>query len=137
MGAILSTLTRQAWVYFSGEGVSIRRGLATEIGFASVPAAIASLPTDVLRWTAHHSGDTWAHRRVFRTDEPGIRLDGAQADDGRFCYVAYGPSGTHVLRVERPCEVTSTGTGDSWALDAGATLTLAWDRGRVLAGRLR
>lgn len=137
LGAILATLTRQAWVYFSGEGVSIRRGLATEIGFASVPAALAALPQDVMRWTAHHSGDTWAHRRVFRTDEPGVRIDGAQANDGRFVYVAYGPSGLHVLRVERPCDITSTGTGETWTLDAGATVTLNWTRGRVLQGRLR
>lgn len=134
---VMSVLANQAWVYFSGEGVSIQRGLETEPGFREVPAAIRALPPDVMRWERIlHSGTTWAAHRVFSCDEPDVRIDGRICSDGRFVFVAYGPSGLHTVRVERACEVQA-GTGEAWTLDPGATLTLAWTRGRVLQGRLR
>jgi hypothetical protein len=134
---VASFLGGVLWVWFSGEGVWHRRGLAAEAGFAETPALIRSLPPDLLSYeTVHHSGERWVWTRVFFCDEPDVRIDGRLCSDGRFAYVTYGPSGLHVLRVERPCEVQA-GTGETWTLDAGVTLTLAWARGRVLQGRIR
>lgn len=145
--AVMSMIGRQAWVHFSGEGIvddpSLEPDLAqptllpAEAGFWEVPSALRALPPDLMRFEQQiHAGSRWAGTRVFRCDDPEVRIDGRLSSDGRFVFAAYGPSGLRVLHVERPCEVNAD-TGETWRLDAGVTVTLAWTRGRVLQGRLR
>jgi hypothetical protein len=52
--AVASLIARQAFVWFSGEGVKLDRGLATAAGFQSVPTAVRLLPRDVMRFQIRH-----------------------------------------------------------------------------------
>ena len=137
--ALASHLGRQAFVWFSGEGVIQDQGLQVEAGFVSVPRAVALLPKDVYTYdTSHHSGTTFQGIRIL---EPAgeVRIDGRQAADGRFAYTIDGPQGSYRLRVVRPFngELCHPGTGQCEVVvkAAGDTLDLTFTRGRLLKGR--
>lgn len=139
--AVASMTGRQAFVWFSGEGVIINRGLETEAGFWSVPRAMALLPKDVMTYeTSHHSGDSWRGRRVL-VAQGEVRIDGRLANDGRFAYVIDGPAGRYALRVERSFEGKLCDPGTAVCADvsrdAGQTLDVEFRRGRLLVGRVR
>lgn len=143
--AAASVTARQAWVYFSGEGVSIRAGLQTEPGFWTVPALVALLPDDLMsnQWTRHHSGTGWAMRRLFDQGiSHEVRCDGAQHPDGRFVYTLDGPPGTHTFHVAKACtfECLDPGQPDAPAqvvrLQKGDHWITSWTRGTVLVGQL-
>ena len=137
---VASLIARQAFVWFSGEGVQIDRGLATAPGFAAVPKAAALLPRDVMRFARrHHSGDTGRAVRVLEA-QGDVRIDGAIDADGRFAYTIDGPPGAYTLRVARAFEGRlchpATGACEDVARQAGESLAVAFRRGRVLVGRV-
>jgi hypothetical protein len=139
--AAASLIARQAFVWFSGEGVQIDRGLATAVGFQSVPAAVRLLPLDVMRFQRrHHSGERWKDVRVLEA-QGEVRVDGAQADDGRFAYTIDGPPGTYELRVARGFEAglchPATAACEPVAKKAGETLRVTFTRGRLFVGKTR
>lgn len=135
---LAAVMARQAFVWFSGEGVQIQRGLASEAGFEAVPRAIRLLPRDVMRFeTRHHSGERWRSIRVLEA-AGDVRIDGAQARDGRFAYTIDGPPGTYRLRVAQSFEGRlchpATAACEPIAKKAGDTLEVAFTRGRLLVG---
>jgi hypothetical protein len=139
--AVASLVARQAFVWLSGEGVQIDRGLATEAGFHSVPRAAALLPRDVMRYeTRHHSGES---SRAFRVLEAQgeVRIDGALARDGRFAYTIDGPPGTYALKVARSFEATlchpGTAACEPVSKKAGEVLLVSFTRGRLLVGKAK
>ncbi len=139
--AVASLIARQAFVWFSGEGVQLERGLATAAGFRNVPKVVALLPRDVMRYeTRHHSGDRWRDIRVLEA-RGDVRIDGAQAADGRFAYTIDGPPGSYTLKVARTFEATlchpATAACEPVSKKAGETLAVSFTRGRILIGRTR
>lgn len=139
--AVAALVARQAFVWFSGEGVKIDQGLATAAGFQSVPSAVRLLPRDVMRFdTRHHSGERWKAIRILEA-QGDVRIDGAQAGDCRFAYTIDGPSGTYALKVARAFEATlchpATAACEPVTKNAGDTLSVSFTRGRVLVGRTR
>lgn len=140
MLALQSLIARQVWVWFSGEGVSIKHGLDTENGFYAVPKACALLPADVMTYpTLHHSGTTWKDIRI--VDEGvshDVRCDGVQQINGRFVYLFDGPPGSHTFRAAKNFTGTlyNPATGDSETLtkQKGESFTLTWERGRLFIG---
>lgn len=137
--AATSAIARQAFVWFSGEGVKIRKGLETEPGFWSSPKILAVLPKDVMRWPIlHHSGTTFAGTRILEA-QGEVRIDCAQRPPEFACTID-GPSGSYDLRVARSftgqlCH-PSTGACVNVGATAGATLPVSFTRGRVLVGRI-
>lgn len=142
--ALASHLGRQAFVWFSGEGVILDAGLRTEPGFAAVPRAVALLPEDVQTFeTQTHSEPNAAGRqRVLESDAPkGVRIDGRIAHDGRFAFTIDGPPGTYPLRVARSFDghLYHPGTAEGIEVHAAAGdwITVTFTRGRLLVGRVR
>jgi len=138
--AAMSFIGRMAFVWFSGEGVRIQQGLETQEGFEACPRISQLLPRDVMSFaTMHHSGNSWERERVLVPPDDVVRIDGATHTDGRFAYVLDGPAGTHSLRVQRDFtgSLINPATGEAVAVEgrAGQTLSLSWERGRVLVGR--
>ena len=93
---IVSVMTGQAWVWFSGPGVISDEAdrLQDMPGFWSTPPAVAQLPPDIMSYrTLVHGGSSQGNKRVYGvTDEPGsTRCDHAIHDDGRFICCIYGP----------------------------------------------
>jgi hypothetical protein len=139
--AAASLIARQAFVWFSGEGVRIERGLATGAGFHNVPEAVALLPKDVMRYeTRHHSGVSSRDIRVLEV-EGDVRIDGALAADGRFAYTIDGPPGAYNLKVARAFEARlchpATAACEVVSKKAGDTLAVTFTRGRILVGHTR
>lgn len=140
--AAMAAISRQAFVWFSGEGVKLDRGLEIEQGFAAVPRVLSKLPKDVMRFRQlHHSGDSWRSLRVFQlTGDPDVRVDGVMGDDGRFAYVMDGPSGTHRFIVDKGFDgiIIDAGTGEThpFAGKVGQSLDVSWTRGRVVVGQV-
>jgi hypothetical protein len=137
--ALASHIARQAFVWFSGEGVQVDRGLATEAGFHSVPKAVQLLPADVMRYDVrHHSGSSSRAARVLEA-QGDVRVDGALAVDGRFAYTIDGPPGSYALKVLRNFEgrLCHPGTAvcEPVSKMAGELLTLSFTRGRLLVGK--
>ena len=136
-----SVTGRQAFVWFSGEGVKLDQGLQVEAGFYSTPRLSSRIPKDVMTFrTTHHSGESWRNVRVLEA-QGEVRIDGRIADDGRFFYVIDGPGGTYNLRVARSFtgELCNPGTAECTAvtLAAGQTFNVSFLRGRTLSGRLQ
>lgn len=138
--ALASHLGRQAFVWFSGQGVILEGGLHEEAGFWSVPAAVARLPRDVYTFrTSHHSGESF---RAVRVLEPQgeVRIDGRMAEDGRFAYTIDGPGGTYALRVARGFDGQLCDPGTDVCEDVsaptGSALRVSFTRGRLLVGRV-
>jgi hypothetical protein len=139
--AVASLIARQAFVWFSGEGVQIESGLASEAGFHSVPGAVALLPRDVMGYeTRHHSGDTSRAIRVLEA-QGEVRIDGALAVDGRFAYTIDGPPGAYTLKVARAFEARlchpATAACEEVSKKKGDVLAVSFTRGRILIGRTR
>jgi hypothetical protein len=139
--AAASLIARQAFVWFSGEGVKIDRGLATAAGFTAVPGVVSLLPPDVMRFERrHHSGERWKEIRVLEA-QGEVRVDGAQDSDGRFAYTIDGPPGVYELRVGRSFEARlchpATGACEAVTKTAGESLSVAFTRGRILVGKTR
>lgn len=139
-GAVMSAIARQAWVHFSGEGVKVTNGLETDIGFHCAAKATWLLPRDVATYDQlHHSGDAWRNIRVFELmGDADVRVDGAVSGNGRFAYVADGPSGHHRLSVARGfvgkvCN-TATAICEDVTRRVGEFLDLDWVRGRLIFG---
>jgi hypothetical protein len=98
--AVMSLMTRQAWVYFSGPGVISDEGerLQDMPGFREVPRVRALLPADLMRFDdIFHGGETWRDKRIFAADGE-VRADHAMAHDGRFVCLIYGPGSLDVAQ---------------------------------------
>lgn len=139
--AVASLIARQAFVWFSGEGVQIDRGLASEAGFHNVPKMVALLPRDVMGYqTRHHSGETSRAIRVLEA-QGEVRIDGALAADGRFAYTIDGPPGAYTLKVARAFAARlchpAAATCEDVSKKKGEVLAVSFTRGRVLIGRTR
>jgi hypothetical protein len=96
--ALMSLMTRQAWVYFCGPGVKSDDGerLQDMPGFREVPQVRALLPADVMWFDQiFHGGETWARQRVFAA-QGDVRADHAMAADGRMAVLIYGPGSLDV-----------------------------------------
>jgi hypothetical protein len=137
--ALASHIGRQAFVWFSGEGVIIDEGLQVEAGFLSVPRAVALLPRDVYTYqTTHHSGESFANIRVL-APLGEVRIDGRMASDGRFVYTIDGPPGSYSLEVKRKFEgkLCHPGTGECEDIsrERGQRLEIGFLRGRLFMGR--
>ena len=140
--AVQSLIARQAYVWFSGEGVSINKGLETEPGFWQTPKACALLPTDVMSYaTLHHSGDTWSQLRIVDQGiSHTVRVDGAQHRNGRCVYLFYGEPGTHRFRAARNFsgQLYDPAKGQSSAIPfrklKGEQFEVTWDRARLFIG---
>lgn len=140
--ALQSLIARQAYVWFSGEGVSINKGLETENGFWNTPKICAVLPRDIMSYAyLHHSGDSWAKLRIV---DQGVghetRIDGAQNTDGRCVYLFDGPEGAHTFRAARSFSGTlynpATGEETPFAKKAGDIFSMSWNRGRLFIGKV-
>lgn len=140
--AATAALARQAWCYMSGPGVIWASApLAAMPGFESVPRLVAMLPRDLMRYERlAHGGDRWAGQRVVAAAGT-LRCDHAIDRDGAFVVAIYGPPGAYDVRVERGFEgaLIHPGSGRSTPVDGapGDVLTLTFERGRLLVGRLR
>lgn len=140
MLAAASFIGRQAYVWFSGEGVMIQAGLHTQQGFEACARVAQLLPRDVMAFAVqHHSGNSWSHERVLIPSVNEVRIDGASHSDGRFAFTLDGPSGSHALRVARNFVGTlfNPATGEATRIDGlqGQTLNISWERGRILVGQ--
>jgi hypothetical protein len=143
--AVMSVISRCAFVWFSGAGVKMDPQLDDERGFWTVAKAINTLPRDIMRFrTLHHSGESWRHNRVFilpdSVVDPSVRCDGAIHDDGRFAYIMDGPSGTHRFTIARSFTGTITNLGTlethPFSHQAGERVDVSWIRGRLVQGRV-
>jgi len=138
--AAASFIGRQAYVWFSGEGVMIQAGLHTQQGFEACALVARLLPRDVMAFAViHHSGDSWKNERVLIPPSDDVRVDGASHSDGRFAFTLDGPSGTHHFVVARNFTATlynpATGAATPIEGKAGQALSISWERGRILVGR--
>jgi len=91
--AVMSLMTRQAWVYFSGPGVMSdeHESLTAQPGFADTPAAVNLLPRDLHTGRLIHGGATWMDERVFAA-EGEMRADHVLLSGQRWVCLLYGPS---------------------------------------------
>lgn len=140
--AVMGALARQAWVWFSGEGVRIQQSLSVEQGFAAVPWAYSILPADLMSFSLlHHSGDTWRRERIVQPPSADVRVDGVQHTDGRCVYLFYGPPGNYTFPITKSCGGTfydlKTKTETPVSMQQGQSLTLKLDRPAVFVGRLQ
>lgn len=139
--AVASHLGRQAFVWFSGEGVILDKGLQDEPGFTSTPRAVALLPNDLYQYeTSHHSGSSFQHLRVL-VPQGEVRIDGRQSSTGSFVYTIDGPPGTYSLDVARSFDGElchpGLGTCEHVTKQAGERLTVSFNRGRIFKGRIQ
>jgi hypothetical protein len=142
--AVMGAISRQAWVWFSGEGVRIQKSLSIERGFTSVPRAYALLPADLMSYAIlHHSGETWRRERIVSHTYPDLRVDGVQHLDGRCVYLFYGPSSKHSpYNVLVTKKITGTlwdlVTGENWPInhEPGQSLSLAMNRALLFVGHI-
>lgn len=137
MLAVAGAISRQAWVWFSGEGVKIDRGLKTEAGFATTPTAFSWLPRDLMTYqTLHHGGNTWRGTRFVATvGEARVDCATTTTGDKAVCTID-GPPGTYRFPVEksftgRLCH-PGDGTCQDVAYQAGQSMPVSFERGRVL-----
>lgn len=145
--AVSSLMTRQGWVYMSGFGVYWNGPIETMPGFYAVPRVREYLPTDLMTWpTLIHGGNTWRGMRVLAASEFGgfgsYRADHLIHADGRqFLIEIYsGEPGVFTIPVERSFtgEIITPHTGERhpFSGQAGSTVDVSCERGRVVRGRL-
>lgn len=141
LGAVMSHISRQVWVWFSGEGVILQRGLETQQGYANSAAITARLPKDLTTYTLlHHSGGTWANTRVLIPPQDNVRIDGVDTPDGRTVQVIYGPAGSYNITAARgftgkvcnPADATC----EDIAWSPGQVVNFTFERGRVIVGQI-
>lgn len=140
--AVASMIGRQAFVWFSGEGVKINRGLHTEAGFWTTPRAVARLPKNLFTFsTIHHSGDRWRGTRVLVPATDENRVDCRTDRSGAFVCTLDGPTGDYRYQVERSftgqlCNA-ETNECEDVSKNAGDVLRATYRRGRYLVGQAR
>jgi len=139
--AIANALGRSAFVWFSGEGVILERGLEVEAGFWSVPRAMRLLPRDVMTYqTIHHGGASWRTTRVVAA-QGEVRVDGRISSTGAFAYIIDGPSGSWSLEVDKSFDGQLCDPGTAACLpvskNAGERLEVSFRYGRLLTGQTR
>lgn len=139
--AVTSLYARQAFVWFSGEGVKIDQGLETEAGFWTTPTATDWVPKDVMSFERiHHSGERFRGVRILAATGQA-RVDCRTSDMGRFVCTLDGPSGSYSFQVERGFNARLCNPGTSTCEDVsknpGDVLPVSWNRGRVLVGQVR
>ncbi len=137
--AAQSVTARCQWTYITSAGIVFDEPFEPSPGYFATPRILTRLPADVMRFERlHHSGDTFRATRVLSATK-AVRVDGAQASDGRFVYVISGPSGRHTLQVQRSFTGTliHPGTGEQTPVEkrAGDVLVVEYLRGRVLVGQ--
>ncbi|CAB4177292.1 hypothetical protein UFOVP998_5 [uncultured Caudovirales phage] len=148
MGA-MALCTRQAYVGMSGHGVFWRGPMAAMTAYRELARVPALLPADIMTWPhIIHGGNTFARRgRVFVAhpggDAPGpvYRADHILHDDGRFVALIYGGPGTYRVPVEQSFEgeiiTPHTSERHPFSGQAGQLLDIAFERGRLVVGRVR
>lgn len=139
--ATQSMTSRQAFVWFSGEGVKLNKGLRVEAGFWTTPTAVDWLQKDVMTFTQqHHGGSSQGAIRVVGADGQG-RVDCRTNGDGRFACTIYGPQGSYRFPVLHSFtgQLCNPGNGVCEPMDknAGDRLDISFTRGRVLTGRTK
>ena len=141
--AIANYLTGAAYCWHSHRGVQCWLGpLSAEAGFASVPAARELLPEDL-----HSAFTQLVHGG--RNDSPfrdgdgfppddDRRIDSALSTDGRFVTLVYSAAPGTLLQARRSVEgqviVPHTGEATDLALNAGESIDLAYECGRLIVG---
>jgi hypothetical protein len=138
---VAALYSRQAYVWFSGDGVILGNGLSDEQGWQSVPRMARLLPKDLMTFpTLFHSGDSWRGTRILAALGE-VRNDGRINGDGRFVNTIDGPPGTYDLSVERSFtgQLCNPGIGscEEVTRNAGSTLRVSFTRGLVLIGQVR
>lgn len=136
---VAAAMSRQAYVWFSGEGVKIRQGLKVESGFAATPKALNRLPKSLMSWPVlHHSGDRFRGTRILAAVDE-VRVDCAQEGGRQFVCTIDGPAGNYQLPVEKSFTGRLCNPGTDVCVDVGATagarLPVSFTRGRVLLGQ--
>ena len=142
LGGTMSLLSRQTWVWFSGEGVILDKGLEVEAGFWETPKAVALIPKDAITYDRlHHSGTSQADIRTFVVPNDSVRIDGRTDSDGRTVQIIYGPAGTYNIRAARNFEGRlchpETAECSDLSVTAGSSFIVSFDRGRILIGQSR
>lgn len=138
--AVASMYSRQAFVWFSGEGVKLNAGLSGEAGFWTTPTAVDWLPRNTMGLpTLHHGGDSWRGTRLIAASGEA-RVD-CRTDGSTYVCTIDGPSGSYRLPVDksftgRLCDA-GTSSCEDVARNAGETLDVAFTRGRVLVAQAR
>ncbi|MGE0225478.1 MAG: hypothetical protein AB7S57_19575 [Acetobacteraceae bacterium] len=143
MLAVTSMLARQSFVWFSGEGVIIDRGLKTEAGFWTTPTAVELLPRNVMAYPLlFHSGTSWSHARIVAAADE-TRVD-CRSNGVDFACTIDGPSQDgqrlDVVRgfTGKLCDPgTMPATCSDVTRAAGEQLAVTFRRGRVLVGRVQ
>lgn len=138
--AVAGAISRQAYVWFSGEGVKIDRGLKTEAGFATTPTAFSWLPRDLMSYpTLYHSGDRFRGTRIVATTGDA-RVDCATNGRDHVCTID-GPGGSYRFPVEQSFAGRLCNQGDGTCQDvayrAGQYFPVSFTRGRVLIGHIQ
>lgn len=133
---VAALYSRQAYVWFSGEGVKLEHGLEGESGFASVPIAASWLHRDTMAFPRLHHGGASQGSVRFIGAIGEARADCRTADDGRASCTLDGPPGEHrfpILKTfeGRLCNPEAL-TCEPVRRAAGETLTVRFTRGRVL-----
>ena len=140
---VTSMISRQAFVWFSGEGVILDRGLKVEAGFWTTPTAVELLPRNVMAYPLQfHSGASWAHARIVAAKDE-TRVD-CRSNGVDFACTIDGPSQNgqplDVVRgfSGRLCNPgTMPATCEDVTKAAGERLPVTFVRGRVLVGRVQ
>jgi hypothetical protein len=147
--AAVALCTRQAWVYMSGHGVFWNGPLSSMTAYREVARVPALLPPDIMTWPRIiHGGETFRNRGRVLVAHPGgnapgdfYRADHVLHADGRqFVAIVYaGQAGEYQLPVERSFEgeiiTPTTGARHPFSGQAGKTVTIACERGRIIVGR--
>lgn len=140
--AVAAVIARQAFVWFSGEGVIIEEGLHVEAGFWTTPRALALIPKNAMTYsTIHHSGDRWRGTRVLTPPTDENRVDCRTDRSGAFLCTLDGPAGDYRYQVERSftgklCNAETSECEDV-SRNAGDVMRAAYRRGRFLVGQTR
>lgn len=142
MLAVTSMIARQSFVWFSGEGVIIERGLKTEAGFWTTPTAVELLPRNVMAFPLlFHSGTSWSQARIVAAKDE-TRVD-CRSNGVDFACTIDGPSQDgQRLDVTRGFtgRLCDPGTAPATCIDvtraAGEQLPVTFRRGRVLTGKV-
>lgn len=146
--AAMSLCTRQGYVGMSGYGVFWKGRMFEMTAYRELARVPALLPADVMTWPRIiHGGTSFAGRgRVFVAhpggDAPGpfYRADQFLHSDGRFIALIYGEAGSYRVPVERSfeAEIITPHTGERHPFNgqAGQAIDIAFERGRIVIGRV-
>lgn len=147
MGA-MALCTRQGYVGMSGYGVFWKGRMAAMTAYRELARVPALLPPDIMTWPRIiHGGESFSGRGRVLVAHPGsgpgpfYRADHILHDDGRFVCLIYGGPGSYRVPVERSfdAEIITPHTGERFPFvgEAGHELDVAFERGRIIVGRVR